>query len=73
MKTFAVFARVIGEEWERVLLPDGTSETSDLAIAMGLADTIKSPIRQAMVASITTDREAWGGRQVIRKTFELIE
>jgi hypothetical protein len=74
MRTFYVATRVMGGEWFAYLVNRQTWETQDLAQALGLAATLRSDIKEAMVGAIdTVVTETEGGPKVIQRTYSLVD
>lgn len=73
MKTYTVFLRILGGEWNRYPFIDGSYETHDLALALGLAATLADPIKETMVVSVEIMPACIDEPGFIRKTYELIQ
>ena len=73
MIKYTVFLRILGGKWARYPLPNGEYETDDLALAFGLAATLKDPIKEAAVIRVTSGLVAHEDGPVVVKTYELIE
>lgn len=73
MITYALYVRILGGEWKQHPASKNVQDFAHLEDALGMAETIKSEIKETQIAQVTTG--VWfddEGKRHVTKRYELI-
>jgi len=76
METFyIVYTKVIGGEWKLLRDARGEVKYALMEQALGMAETLRSPIKEVTVTRVTLERVTLddADSQVWKKTYELVD
>lgn len=71
--TYHVHVRILGGEWE-IYSTDGRHvHFTDLPAALGMADTLKSEIRETVVSQVVSYEQVIDGKLMTVREYSLVE